>query len=84
MRNREEVEHAFTSIGKLDAGGTQRVLRLNVAFKDLAHEIMELAPETPDRTASLRKLLEAKFTAIQAVTHSQPKETKKTESVKKS
>ncbi len=48
-----------------------RLLKLQNAFIEMATDIADLVPECPDRTASLRKLLECKFTAVQALTHYQ-------------
>lgn len=36
-------------------------------FYDLAHDIVKLLPENPERTVALRKLLEAKDCAVRAV-----------------
>ena len=36
-------------------------------FHDLAHQLVEIVPEGPERTVSLRKLLEAKDAAVRAV-----------------
>lgn len=68
MRTREEVAHAFTP-QKVNPSQEQRILRMNIAFKDLADEVAELAPESADRTAALRKLLVAKMMVIQAISH---------------
>jgi hypothetical protein len=72
MRTREEVKHAFTPVTKLDQVKLSTMLQLQMRFLDLADDIMLNVPECPDRTAALRKLLECKFTCIQAVTHSKP------------
>lgn len=69
MRTKQEVIHAFTPVGKLDPGATQRLLRMEVSFRDMANEIMDHVPESADRTAALRKLLESKMTCIQAISH---------------
>ena len=69
MRTRDEVIHAFTPVMKLSEGQKMRLLKLEVAYKDLATEILDLVPESADRTSALRKLLEVKFTTSQAITH---------------
>lgn len=69
MRNREEVVHAFTPNPKLNEIQKQALLRTEMAFKELATEVVDLVPECADRTAALRKLLEAKMTCVQAITH---------------
>lgn len=69
MRTSAEVLHAFTPVGKLPPGHTQRLLRMETLFKDAALEIVDLVPESADRTAALRKLLEAKMTCVQAISH---------------
>lgn len=74
MRTQAEVVHAFTPVGKLDPGLTQRILRIEVAFRELAVELVDLVPECPDRTAALRKLLESKMTCVQAISHAQAEE----------
>lgn len=72
MRTREEVVSAFTPVVKLSEVQKTAILKLEIAFRDLATDIVDLVPETPDRTAALRKLLESKFTCTQAVTHYKP------------
>lgn len=71
MRTRDEVIHAFTPVSKLDETQKAKLLRLQVAYQELATEILDLVADCPDRTSSLRKLLESKFTAVQALTHFQ-------------
>ncbi len=70
MRTREEVIHAFTPVGaKLDEVQRMALLKTENAFKDLATDLIDFLPECADRTAALRKLLEAKMTCTQAITH---------------
>lgn len=73
MRYTGDVEHAFSSVKITPAQGS-RVLRTEIAFKDLALEMMQLLPESADRTAALRKLLETKHACVQAITHEAPAE----------
>lgn len=74
MRTREDVIDAFTPKHKLSEGQKQRMLRLEVLMKETATEVLDLVPECADRTAALRKMLEAKRTLTQAITHSQSPE----------
>lgn len=74
MRTADEVKYAFTAVGKLDTGLSQRILRLEIAFRELASEVFDLVPESADRTAALRKLLESKMTCVQAISHYKPTE----------
>lgn len=69
MRTREEVRFAFSPVGKLGQSETQRILRIEVLMKDTASELMDLVPESADRTAAMRKLLEVKMTCVQAISH---------------
>lgn len=69
MRTLAEIVDAFTPRGKLDTKETQVVLRINMSFKDLATEIEDLVPETADRTAAIRALLQAKWATVHAATH---------------
>jgi ferritin-like protein len=41
--------------------------KVSKKFHDLAHELNELLPDGPEKTAGLRKLLEAKDCAVRAV-----------------
>ncbi len=72
MRTVQEVTHAFTPVGKLDPATAQRIYLVQVAFIEFAKEILELVPECADRTAAMRKLLEAKMSSVQALTHCMP------------
>lgn len=69
MRTKEEVIHAFTPVSPLKAEWSMKLLKIQNQMKDTAMEIIDLVPDSPDRTAALRKLLECKFTCIQAITH---------------
>lgn len=72
MRTREEIIHAFTPVGNLKSEEQIRVMKVSNAFKDMALEVADLVPDCADKTAALRKLLEAKFTCVQAITHQRP------------
>lgn len=45
----------------------ERLQVVSRAFSELAHKIAETVPRNPERTAALRKLLEAKDCAVRAV-----------------
>lgn len=78
MRTAKEVTYEFTPQGKLEPVATNKLLKIETAFKDLATDIIDLVPECAHRTAALRKLLEAKMTCSQAISHPpvQPQEPK--------
>jgi hypothetical protein len=40
---------------------------VSIPFCELAHHIVEIVPDGPERTVALRKLLEAKDAAVRAV-----------------
>ncbi len=69
MRSKDEVKYAFTPVGKLNKVQENCLLKLQVAFIELGTEIIDLVPNCADRTSALRKLQEAKFTCVQAITH---------------
>lgn len=74
MRTRKEVVHAFSPVAKLSPAQKQRMLRVEVMLKEVAEEIIELVPDCPDRTSAIRKVLEAKFNCVQAITHNKSPE----------
>lgn len=69
MRTKPEVIAAFTPNQHLEPGQKARILKIQNAYLDLATDIIDLVPDGPDRTSALRKLLDSKFTAVQAITH---------------
>lgn len=69
MRTAKEVDHAFTAVKKLSPSQTQRLLNMEVRFKEMATDILDQVPESADRTSALRKLLETKMMCSQAITH---------------
>lgn len=69
MRTAEEAKFAFTPVGKLGVTTTHKILKIENEFRDLALSVVDLVPESADRTAALRKLLEAKMTCVQAISH---------------
>lgn len=70
METREEIIHAFTPAGRLTAEEQIRVMKVSNAFKDMALEVESMVPpESPDKAAILQRLLECKFSCVQAITH---------------
>ena len=69
MRTLVEAKSAFAAVDKLNQGQTMRLLKLEKAFQSFTEDVFDLVDECPDRTAALRKLLEAKWTLCHAVTH---------------
>lgn len=71
MLTRDEVVFAFTPVppNTIDEGQKMRMLKIETNFLELATDIIDLVPVSADRTAALRKLLEAKWTCSQAITH---------------
>lgn len=72
MRTLAEVNYAFTPVTNLDAIQKAKLLKTELAFRELAQQIVDLVPESADRTAALRNVLLAKFTCVQAITHDNP------------
>ncbi len=70
MRTLEEVKDAFTPVGPLTATQQMRLLKLEKMFREAAADVVDLVPESENRTAAIRKMLEAKFTCVQEITHS--------------
>lgn len=54
---------------KIDAVQSQSVLRMEIAFKDIAHDIFDCVPEGPERTRVLNHLLDAKLLSVNAIVH---------------
>lgn len=69
MFNRAQILDAFTPNAKPSQVDKQALLIIENAFKDVATDIEKHVPCTPDRTSALRKLLEAKWSCAQAITH---------------
>lgn len=72
MRTMSEAMDAF-SPNKCDQTQQQRILHIENSCKELLKDIYDMVPESADRTAGVRKLLEAKMTFVQAISHP-PKE----------
>jgi hypothetical protein len=68
MRTLAEAQQAFKSLG---VNKDQQALIDTVGdmFENALETIYVAVPESADRTAGVRKLLEAKWTFIQAITH---------------
>lgn len=75
MRTVEDVKKAFHPIPSKEMTEVKKasIQRVEFAFENLVTELLDLVPECADRTAAFRKCLEAKFTAIQAITHTEVK-----------
>jgi hypothetical protein len=71
MRTRDDVVAAFSPVPKalLTPSVLQRIDIVAAACQNLVLELLELVPESADRTAAFRKILEAKWTCTQAITH---------------
>ncbi len=69
LRTLDDINYAFKPVGKLDEVKHMKLMHLENGFLDLAQNVCELIPESPDRTAALRQLLQAKMSAVQALTH---------------
>lgn len=71
MRTTDEALKALRPIDPKFIGEVQKqaMLRLQVAVEEFTHALFENVPESADRTAAVRKLLECKMTCIQAITH---------------
>ncbi len=70
MRTIEEVRDAFSPAGVLTATQQMRLMKIENLFKMVANEVMDLVPESANRTTALRKILESKMTCVQEITHS--------------
>jgi hypothetical protein len=81
IKTLEDLKRAFHPVAskELTEEMKARITRLEYACVEFGSEIIDLVPECADRTAALRKLLEAKFTCVQAITHTrvETKEVKK-------
>lgn len=69
MRTLEEAKHAFKSVPITDEDQKSALTVITAQFDQLVEHIYNEVPSTADRTAAVRKLLEAKWTCVQAVTH---------------
>lgn len=74
FKTQEDVKKAFHPIPskELTEEMKARITRIEYAMVELATEVLDLVPESADRSAALRKILEAKFTCVQAITHVAP------------
>ena len=80
MRTKDEGLKALRAVDPKFIGEVQKqaMLRLQVAVEEFAYAVYDNVPDSADRTAAMRKLLECKFTCVQAITHEEkPVETKK-------
>ena len=74
MRTAEEVKRTFHPVPSKEMTEVVKacVQKVEFLFVELCEELLLVVPECADRTAMFRKILEAKFTATQAITHHQP------------
>ena len=72
-----EILKEFSPNNKLDLVQRQKILKLEVIFKDIASEICDMVPDVNHRSAAIRSLLDAKFYCTHAISHA--KQTKQKE-----
>ena len=74
MNTIEMIKHAFQPVGtnRMDAGQTQRIMKIQNAAQEFAEEILDLVPECADRTHAMRLCLDAKMWCVQAIAHYGP------------
>lgn len=73
MQTSEEVKRAFHPIPAKEMTEVMKqcVQQAEFRFVELVEELLQLVPACADRTAAFRKIMEAKFTCIHAITHHQ-------------
>lgn len=71
MRTLQEAKYAFTA-QKTTEDQKSAITVIEAQTEQLVEHVFNEVPETADRTAGLRKLLEAKQAFIQAITHPGP------------
>lgn len=69
MRTIQEVKFVFTPNEKLEQKQKTCILKMQKSFMDLATDILEYAPDCPDRISAIRKLLECKMMVTHSITH---------------
>lgn len=69
MNTKAEVAKAFQPVNKLSPGQAQRMANITKLYKELGEELIENLPAGADRGSALRKLLDSKTTAMQAISH---------------
>ena len=67
-----EILKEFSPTDKLDQVQRQKILNLEVTFKNIASEICDMVPDTSHRSAAIRSLLDAKFYCTHAISHAKP------------
>lgn len=60
-----------------------RLLKFQKAVEELATEMHDLIPQSPDLTVALRRLLEVKWIGTQAITHNKDLRSEKPEEITK-
>jgi hypothetical protein len=72
-----EILKEFSPADKLDQVQRQKIMKLEVAFKDLVSEVCDMVPDINHRSSAIRSLLDAKFYCTHAITHTKLKPTEK-------
>lgn len=70
----EDIKHEFYPISNSELTEVKRacIEKVQRALADVAHEVLEYVPKSSHRSTALRKILEAKFDCVQAITHVNP------------
>ena len=68
MRNLAEAKHEFTSVPVCQEQ-SEDIAVISAKFEQLLDDVYGRVPEGANRTAGTRKLLEAKQTFVQAISH---------------
>lgn len=74
MRNLEEAKREFKAV-PVDVDQASSIKVITAEFEGLLEHVFNEVPEGANRTAGTRKLLEAKQTFIQAISHDWQKPT---------
>lgn len=69
MRTLEEATAAFKPVTNLGDDQRGALTIIESQFLNLVEHVFSEVPATADRAAAVRKLLEAKWTCVQAITH---------------
>jgi hypothetical protein len=59
----------FSPADKLDQVQRQKIMNLEVAFKELAGEIADSVPDGVSKLSAIKSLLDAKFYCVHAISH---------------
>ena len=74
LKTLEDIRHEFYPVPSSEMTEVRRacIEKIQRALADAAHEILEFVPDSSHRSTALRKILEAKFDCVQAITHTKP------------